>query len=298
MFNFKQFLEDFNIPIPNVSKNTGKGWINIQCPFCNDQKNHLGFNYEENYFNCWKCNDPVRGGYHTIIEVIEKLLPYENPRQILKQYDTNEIIVNRIHEKLNKKVKKIIVPGEELKPMHIDYLKSRGLDPEYIKNKYKLLGTTYLGNYRYRIIIPIYFQGKIVTFQTRTINDSKPRYVNCDPENEIIPIKDILYNIDNCKEDFCILTEGVFKVFKLDDNSLASLGKNYTKQQLKLLTRFKIVFIYFDPDESGQGKAKKLSIELDGLGIKCFNITHEKAPDNLNKNEVTLFWRDIKKALN
>jgi 5S rRNA maturation endonuclease (ribonuclease M5) len=293
VFNFQQFLEDFNIPIPENNKNTGIGWINIQCPFCNDDKNHLGFNYEENYFHCWKCSDGLKGGYHPIKEVIEKLVPFENAEEILNKYDTDQIIINKIHKKLNKiKVKSIELPGGKLKPIHKEYLLNRNFDPNYLESKYKLKGTTHLTNYKYRIIIPIYFQNKVVSFQTRSLNNIN-RYINCDPDKEIIPIKDVLYNYDNCKKDYCILTEGVFKVFRLGDNSLASLGKNYTKNQIKLLTRFKIVFIFFDPDLPGQNKAEKLSLELDGLGIKTYNILHEKAPDNLTKKEVIIIKSEI-----
>jgi DNA primase len=294
MFNIFKFLNDFNIPIPDANRNTGVGWVNIQCPFCDDDKNHLGFNYEDNYFHCWKCEE----GYHPIKEVVTKLLPYENVNEILKRYDTIEQISFKLHKKLNKtKKSSLVLPGEPLKMVHKKYLKNRDFDPEYLEQKYKLKGSLHVGQYRYRIIIPIYFNQELVTFQTRTINNSKPRYVNCDPDKEIIPIKNILYNYDNCNENFCVLTEGVFKVFRLGKNSLASLGKNYTKQQLRLLTKFKVVFIYFDPDIYGQEKAKKISAELDSIGIEVHNVLNDKAPDDLSKKESVLFWKEIKKLL-
>ncbi len=294
MFDIYRFLNDFNIPIPQGTKNTGQGWVNIQCPFCDDSANHLGFNYEDSYFHCWKC-DP---GYHSIEEVISKLVPYEDIDHIKKEYETTYITQNRIKEKINKKViNEIILPGDKLTTIHRNYLIKRGFEPDYLINKYELKGTTSVGKYRYRIIIPIYFGGRLVTFQTRSLNN-EDRYINCDPDKEIIPIKHILYNLDHCRKNYCILTEGAFKVFKLGDNTCAALGKNYTIQQLKLLSRFKIIFVFFDPDIYGQNKAKKIVSELDSLGIETYNIEHSVAPDNMKNKDIELFWKKIKKIVN
>ena len=288
MFNTIKFLNDYNIPYQTQGKNSGGDFINITCPFCEDKSFHLGVHINKGFGNCWRCN------WHSIESVINKLLPYEDSKNILKKYDTNVKYYDEIHKKLNKNNTKIKLPGYKLTNFHKNYLKRRGFDPDYLEKKYNIKGTLHIGNYRYRLIIPIYQNNELVTYQTRAINENETRYINCDPENEIIPIKECLYNIDQCNNDYVIVTEGCFKVFKLGDNSCACLGKNYSQKQLQLLVdKFKIVFIFFDPDIYGQEKAKKICNELNNLGVECYNIDHDKPPDNLNNKEVEIVLKEI-----
>jgi len=289
MFDFKKYLIDFNIPIPDISKNTGSGWINIKCPFCDDAENHLGFNLTENYFTCWKC------GHKSIYDIIQKLTPQENTKSIINKYETNQINIDKIKKKIN--IDKIILPGNKLQFCHKKYLFSRGLDPDYIEEKYKLQGTLYNAKYPYKLIIPVIENSKIVTYQTRGLL-KKERYINCEPEKEIKPIKDCLYNIDNCNNNYVIVTEGVFKVLKLGNNVCATFGKNFTHKQIQILQRFKKIFIYFDPDQAGIDGAKKLSSLLDCLGIDTFIINNKYAADDLSENQIKLFWDNFFTILN
>ena len=286
MFDIIQFYKDYNIQYSTNSKNTQKGWINARCPFCEDHSDHLGYNIEKEYFYCWMCR------WHSLYSTIQKLAPAENPKEIIKQYNTDNIIEEKINKKLNYNNDKIIIPGEKLQPAHKLYLKKRGLNPEYIEEKYKLKGTLHDKDYAYRIIIPIYENNKIVSYQTRGISKNE-KYINCKPELEIKPIKDTLYNIDNCKKDYIIVTEGVFKVFKLGNNSCATYGKNVSNKQIQLLTKYKKVFIAFDPDDAGIEGTEKLSNILSNLGVETYNIICDKPPDNFTRNEVKTFWSKI-----
>jgi DNA primase len=287
MFNAKQFFEDYNIPYNTSGKNTQSGWIQIKCPFHHDNSEHLGFNTKGDYFNCWHC------GWFSIYEIIKKLLPNESYKNIKKQYESKSII----REKLNKKTKvnKIIVPGEKLKRVHRRYLKNRGFNPTFLERKYKLKGTNYLGNYNHRIIIPIIYKNKIVSYQGRDItNKSKQRYKACSKDKEITHHKDILYNLDNCKKDYIIVTEGIFKVFKLGDNVCCTFGVKYKSKQILLLSKYKRVYIFFDPDKAGQKAAEKLCYELNNLNVEVYNINGEKDPDEMTNKEVQEFLKLIK----
>lgn len=288
MFNTIQFLKDFNIPFDLNSKNASKGFINIKCVFCEDKSDHLGISTTLPAVKCWKC------GKHSLYDTIQKLLPFENPKQILKEYDTDIIINNRIEKKLNYNNTTIKLPGNKLEKCHKIYLKKRGFNPDYIEEKYKLQGTLYDSKFPYRIIIPIIYNEKIVTYQTRGIK-KEDRYINCFPEKEIIPIKNILYNIDNCRKNFIIVTEGVVKVWKLGDNSCATFGKNFSKIQIKLLSKYQKIFIYFDPDSAGKDGAKQLYNILDSIGKEVFIIENDIPPDNLDQNQVKEVWQNIYK---
>ena len=285
MFNIISFYKDNNIPYKTEGKNVNQGWYNISCIFCQDSSEHLGFNPEGDYFNCWKC------GFHSLYSVIKTLLPFSNPYEIIEQYSTNYVLTDKIQKKINYNNTTIKIPGNELSLCHKLYLKSRNFDPEYLESKYKLKGTLHHNLYPYRIIIPIYFNNKLCTFQTRNIK-GKSYYINCDPSKEIIPIKETIYNLKNCNEDYIIIVEGVMKVFRLGDNSCCLFGKNFKNKQLLPLLKYKKIFIFYDPD--AQKEAKKLADLFDSLGKEAFNINHSKAPDNLNEKEVKEFWKNIK----
>lgn len=274
------FLNDYNISYKTEGKNCSEGFINICCPFCSDLGYHLGYNIEKQYFSCWKCN------YHSLYDTLKELTN-ENSYNIIKKYDT----LYQTEEKTKKKINNtnIKVPGSKLEYCHKKYLQSRGFDPDYIEQKYKLKGTLYNSKYPYRLIIPVIYNKQTVTYQTRGLKEEN-KYINCSPEEEIIPIKDCLYNLDNCKRDYIVITEGVMKVLKLGDNSCATFGKNVTFKQIQLLLKYKKIFIYFDPDEAGIIGANNLSSLLESLNKEVYIINNVLPPDKLTSNQVNLFW--------
>lgn len=293
MFNAIQYFKDFDIPNfdHKHSKNAQIGWVNIQCPFCNDHSDHLGFNLENYYFNCWNCD------YHSVYDVIQALTPFENTKEILKLYDYDILLTEKIEKKLNKElVTKIKLPGFELEKIHKRYLKNRGLDPLYIEEKYKIRGTLNHKNFPFSLIIPIFQQNKLVTYQTRGTT-KEDRYINCLPENEITPIKETIYNIDNCNNNFIIITEGVFKVFKLGDNSCCVFGKNFTHKQIQKFLNYDVIIGAFDPDEAGESGTKKLCNLLDSLGKQVYYMELEKPADEFNVHDIKLFWKEVYSVL-
>ena len=179
MFDAQKFLEDYSIPISTSGKNTQPGWINIKCPFCYDNSNHGGFNIIKGYYNCWQC------GHHSLYDVISKLTG-ENPKQILYNYSTRYLI----NKKLNKKkapVEKLKIPGSELTKQQRKYLINRNFDPDFLIEKYKIKGTGPTGAYSFRIIAPIFYKNKAVSYQSRdTTNKQKLRYKACSKDKEII----------------------------------------------------------------------------------------------------------------
>ena len=293
-FNFEKLLSDFGINCKFYGKNTTTGWINIKCvnPSCFDNSNHLGFNLEKSYFFCWKC------GYHTMYEIISWLLPEENTNKIIDKYsgDYHFDFVRRFRDDESedtKSVKKIELPDNGLYSLCRKYLLNRGFDPDYIKHKYSVTGCRY-GDYKNRLIIPVYYRGNIVSYQGRSIlENAKIRYKNCKKENEIINSKKLLYNIDNCKDSWIIVTEGVFKVWRLGINACATFGKNYTNEQVMLLNNYDTVFVFFDPDEPGQDYAKKICAELEINGKNVYNILGDEAPDNMSAGDVKKFYDEV-----
>lgn len=276
-----------NVPYRTKGKNTQKGWINLNCPNCNDNGFHGGICYEkkEYYYNCWKC------GWQPIKKLFEKLN--------IKDYE----IKNNYEYKQEKAEglaipEKVIIPGSKTpESYHIKYLKQRGFDDyETLISKYNLYFTNHLSDYKFRIIFPIYFNSRIVSYQGRDItNQQTLRYKACRQSDEIINHKHLLFNLGNCNNDKIIVMEGIFDVLKFGDNSCCSFGTAFTPKQVNLLSNYQKVFILFDNDESGYKASEKLSNILESYGVETEIITLSKNKDTGELNSIEIL--QLKKEL-
>src|SRR4029077_16224057 len=86
-----------------------------------------------------------------------------------------------------------------LREAHRRYLRHRGFDPDIIAGQWQIQGTGPVStldgiDYRNRIFIPILWDEKEVSFQTRDItNRSRARYISCPAPRELTPHKNVLY---------------------------------------------------------------------------------------------------------
>jgi hypothetical protein len=279
MFNTKLFLDNYNIPYRTKGANCSPNFININCFLCNDTNFHLGISIDKPIATCWRC------GHVSFYDLVNKLLPNENYKNILEQFSSSYVIKEKVLEKLNKK-SSLILSGDALKPIHRQYLIKRGYDPDYLIEKYKIKGTLMDDEYPYRLIIPVFYNNQLVSFQTRTIRNDEPKYLNCKPEKEIKSIKECLYNIDNCKENWILVNEGCFKTFKFGENSVSTFSKNFTKKQILPLLNYDKIFIGYDPDTSGINGAIKLTNILDSLGKEVYNLSLDIPIDEMNFTEI------------
>ena len=294
MFNVKNFMDDYNISYITEGKNTQQGWLNINCPFCNDPSQHGGFNIYTGHYNCWNC------GHHWQDQVIEKLLGITNyeARNIIEQYET---VIGLRQEKKKLKFKnktsiKLPKGTYDLQPMHRKYLIKRNFDPDKIESIWNIRGTHWIGEYSYRIIAPIFLNNKIVSYIGRDITEkSNLRYKACKIENEIIHYKHIVYGADYIKDRKAIIVEGITDVWRFGKGAIAMFGTNYTKQQILFLTKLiDKAFIIFD--KGAYLQTKKLCEDLIGLLSHVEIITlpdFVKDPAELTQKDAD----DLKKEL-
>ena len=125
-------------------------------------------------------------------------------------------------------------------------------------------------NWAYRIIMPVYQNNKIVTFTSRdTTGKTNIRYKHCPNNFSIIPIKQTLYNIDNCNKYSIIVVEGIFDVWRMGDDTTALYGTQATLEQVFLFRKFRRVNILFDA--TAEEKAHNFAQQLNG-NVKEINI--------------------------
>jgi len=289
----ENLLRDYNIPTSTGGKNWQQGWLQVSCPFCNDTSDHGGFNLSGNYYNCWKC------GGHSLEDVISTLLGVKwfEARELLKQYtgdSSNQTIVKKKAE-----AKECEWPSNchSIQQRHRQYLINRNFDPSKLINAWQITGTGPIGPYKFRIIIPIYFNGKLVSYQGRDITGrSDLRYKACETEKEVIHHKHIVYGIDHIQNRKAVIVEGVFDVWRLGYGAVSTFGTEVTNEQVLLMAnRLDKAFICFDDNES-ESKADSLGNRLLALGVDVEEITDINADDpaELTELEAAKIMRLIK----
>ena len=288
---FVEILNQLNIPTaPEGHHHARQGWIQIDCPFCGKDtyKYHMGYSLEGHFFNCWRC------GSHRPIETLMEItgLPFSKCWKLL-----DEIVPTKI--KKEKPKGKLILPASNgrLQPVHKQYLKSRGFNPTKLKKIWGICGIGIAAKLSWRIFIPIFYHGKMVSWTTRSISNNKKvtRYISASLKEESIPHKSLLYGEDYCEKTI-IVTEGPFDVWKIGPGAVATLGTGYSNKQLLRMTNYLKRIICFDSDRLAQERAKKLCDDLSVYPGETFNIQLDaKDAATASDKEIKLLRKELSK---
>ena len=295
----KKLFEDFRIPY-NTDREQA-GWLHIKCPFCGDHGTHLGGNLDNGVFNCFRCGKKDR------VEVFIRILRVTKAEalKIISQYGGKARRREKAKEKVQTHSKQVNIPSgvvSGLNRLQKTYVESRGFNPMYLEKTWDLMSTgpvSFLDNidYRFRILVPIYWEGRMVSFQCRDATGrSKLRYITCPEKHEAKHHKHILYSHHTAGESV-ICTEGVFDVWRLGTDAVATFGIEFSKQQVReLARRFNQVLVLFDKGLQAQKQAAKLVSELKFRGVDCENISNKLTasdPADMSQKEADKFMKDL-----
>lgn len=277
MFDILRFCEDNEIDYSTTGKNVSEGWVNVQCPFCNDPSQHLGFDTETSKIFCWRCGGKKLTDFLIWTLKIEHTSPYGIPLpEIIKKYQTdkseNEI---PFFEREEKQQKEIQLPIGSYQPStnrnwnnfegYGSYLKHRGFDTNEIIWDWFIYFGGPIGQFKHRIIIPIYHNNILVSYTGRDITGKQePKYLTLYGSN----IKDYLYGYSYCK-DSVIVVEGCLDAWRIGrGKAVATFGTQCSIAQLRLLKKFKKVGVLFDKD--AQDQAIKIVNHLILLRVEAY----------------------------
>ena len=184
--------------------------------------------------------------------------------------------------------------------MHRKYILSRGYSPKKIQKVWgQLYGTGFYGAYKYRLIIPIIFNGKLISYQGRDITGKQElRYKNCPKPQEVKHIKDVVYGYDQAYGgDSVVVCEGVMDVWRLGPGSVATFGIDYTRKQVMLIGRsFKNRFIFYDSaDRQALVQANKLaeSLSIYPGKIEVIKCTESDDPGELSDSSAKKIMKEL-----
>ena len=154
-------------------------------------------------------------------------------------------------------------------------------------------------NFKQRLVIPIYWNGRIVSFQTRDITDrSGVKYIACPKYREIIHHKHILYvnpiNWEIMKGGRGVVVEGVTDVWKLGDFSIATFGIKYKMEQVRILAKhLKEIVIIYDFENQAQQQADVLIKQLEFRGVQVAKEKIENDPGSLSYDDAKHLMKQI-----
>lgn len=297
-FDVIKFYQAHRINYTTRGKKSTKGWVQTRCPFCHSTDYHLGSHINTGAFNCWKC------GKHKQTDTIKELLgiSFGEANEIRKKYSTDSEI--KTYVGVPEKPTRTLLRAcpypcgtSELKPRHKAYIASRKFNPERIIKLWGIRATEAVGKYKWRVIIPIMYEGKMVSYQGRDITGkSDLKYKACIKEEELINHQHLVYGIDNVVGECCVVVEGVFDVWRLGYGAVCCFGISYTMQQVNLIAkRFKKVFILFDTEDRAQLQAQKMGVLLTGRGVDVEILELEGAADpaDMEQREANQLMKEL-----
>ena len=280
MLDIKNLLSDHHIPFKTSGRNISHGWIGTSCIFCGDSSNHLGIN-EDGFYNCWRCGK--KGHISYLLSVLLKKPVYEIER-ILIDYETYTDVL----DKKTEIVYRDIEPKNLLKEWHIQYyayLRRRNYDWDTIRN-FSLKCFNVYGEWAWRIYIPVFLEGKLVNYLGRTVREGESRYKNCKNEDAVIPMKNLLYNVDSVR-DTVIIVEGVTDVWRIGSGCVATFGVQFTDKQINILYERKVqrAFVMYDNEHDAQKQAEKLANQL-SIFCKTEILIPDTDPSEMSLSDV------------
>jgi DNA primase len=239
MFNISSYIRGK----VSVSKENEVSIALVACPWCGIPQNHRAsffISKAKPMFHCFRCNQS--GSYARLVSKLDRM-PLVKAKELVG--DIDPVVIYHKEEE----IVPIPLPPEGCWTLGaLGYLESRGIDREMRKH----FGLYYCrkGREHHRVIIPISDDGKVVTYQARTVTDHWLRYYS-PPES---PTDRVVYNLDRWDgESDVYLVEGVFDVFKCAVNgffAVSCLGKSVSKVQIrKILEKgVKSLTLAFDYD--------------------------------------------------
>lgn len=130
-----------------------------------------------------------------------------------------------------------------------------------------------------RVILPVYQAGKLVYYQARAVEPGQnPKYLN--PKVDRAAIR-FVSATSHCGET-CVVVEDVLSAIRVGEvqgyTGCSILGTKASAADINFISRFKRVYLWFDPDEAGRECTKSVKRSLALVGKESRIITSSRDP--------------------
>ena len=254
-------------------------WVQMECPFCGrgSGKLHLGYSLLNRYFNCYKC------GFHPSVSTLAELTGWEM-RDAYKAFQG----VEKPHVASAKKIAggKLVLPYGlgPLRSPHRKYLRARQFDLNYLADVWQVQGISHAPVLAWRVFIPIVHSGEVVSWTTRSVRDTGPRYMAAKPEQEKIHARELLYGEDYCVNSI-VVHEGPTDVWATGPGAVALMGMSWTKAQLLRMAKYSLRVVCFDSTPDAQRRARKLCDQLEVFPGTTTRVELESGKDSASSSQ-------------
>jgi len=296
------FIRDyFTLDNPNH-----KGWMrNLSgCPYCHDgvsrnPRSYFIFDDEQIGFHCFNCGAKHRFSAKNINSLAKflSLASWKKVGQILLEIKKRKIFPSiklKEQDEIKKENDEIfkLIDYKEIKfpdktyDLFMNAVKLKGYERKRFKSvrekafnylkekgvldvvKDKKLHICLDGEFRNRLIIPIYFDGKLISFSARALFNTKNKYLYPPTDDEHNERSKIIYGLEKLiynRSKRIYITESIIDSWILDGMSI--LSKNLSKEQIELLKFFnknqtELIFVLDKDDKINKRDKKGLELGL------------------------------------
>lgn len=263
----------------------GEDEIQLNSPFKNDKKFHLGISLQKSSLGLWNDFKPPqdKGNFYSFVSKFKNISYQQAKMKIVEEYlsdiDINIALKDKdlMQSKKLYKYRRIYLPKNTFKILQNGKLTSKYAKPffDFLHNQRNIeidtieknnISCCVAGNYAGHLIVPFYNENKeLVYYLARNLKTKKYKNIS----NKIAQGKGggIGYNIFT-NEDTIVLTESVWDALRLRDNGVALLSNKITKMQIENLKKHPKKTIIIAGDNFKKDSAGKNGIIQVGQELK------------------------------
>jgi|GEM_PF-2534079 gp21.95 len=286
--------------------------VHFNCVVCGESRHRMFVNLGSGKVYCHNCGyssnivglmQYVEGISHDkALELFKDINGNASLPELISKDTINDIFIGDLRNQLDKRA--IRLPDEYI-PIDINtknimvkraikYLHSRSItNKQILQHK---IGFCMDGEYRNRVIIPIYESGELKFWVARAIHrDVKMKEKSPSDEDYQISKSEVIFNIDTAAKQYhsCVICEGIFDALSYGNVGVSLLGKSLYKEQLNILLGYRELLtdgVYISLDNDAKKDALKIASKLS----EYFKVYIVNIPSELDDPNNVLMTKGVK----